>query len=226
MLNKKILCQALAVAGLVATTGAANATISVFTSLSSFMDAISGAALAPGVDTFDGFSVSSTTISPIRRNAGDFSYTALAEPGGGFFGAGTFSNPALSTLVSFDPMLFNNFTSGVNAIGGNFYTSDLSGGSNGFDMRVTATDSTGAVIERIITGTNTSSFIGFVSTDGMMMSLQAIAVQPLGAGFVWPTLDNLMLANTAPIPEPGTYALMLAGLAGIGSLVARARRKA
>lgn len=36
-------------------------------------------------------------------------------------------------------------------------------------------------------------------------------------------IDDLYLGVAAPIPEPGTYALMLAGLVGVGALVRRRR---
>jgi hypothetical protein len=49
------------------------------------------------------------------------------------------------------------------------------------------------------------------------------AVQPAG-GFTWPSVDNLLLAQAAgPIPEPETYAIMLAGL-GLMGFIARRRK--
>ena len=42
-------------------------------------------------------------------------------------------------------------------------------------------------------------------------------------GFFNMGVDNVSI-NVAAVPEPGTYALMLAGLAGVG-FVARARRR-
>jgi len=234
MFNKKVLCQALAVAGLVATAGAANASISVFTSASSFMAAMEGAAQAPGVDTYTDLAFNIQVFGPLNREAGAFGYrvdTAQllgnppSPPGGALFGGGTFSNPAMSTNVSFDTMLFNNFVGGIAAVGGNFYTADINGGAIPGSLTLLATDATGASITRTITGTNATGFLGFISTAGFMASLQVTSVQPLAGGFAWPTADNLMLANVTPIPEPGTYALMLAGLVGVGSMVARARRK-
>ena len=235
MFNKKVLCQALAVAGLLATAGAANASISVFTSASSFMAAMEGAAQAPGVDTYTDFPVNIQVFGPLNREAGGFGYrvdTAQlpgnppSPPGGALFGGGTFSNPAMSTNVSFDTMLFNNFVGGISAVGGNFYTAGLSGSAIPGSVTLLATDATGAFITRTIAGTDETGFLGFIATTGFMASLQVTSVQSLGVGFAWPTADNLILANVTPIPEPGTYALMLAGLVGVGRMVARARRKA
>ena len=72
-----------------------------------------------------------------------------------------------------------------------------------------------------IIGATTSSFIGFVST-GQMTSLVLSAVQP-AATFLWPTVDNLTLATAAAVPEPQTYAMMLAGLGFVGFMARRRR---
>lgn len=224
MLKTKILVQALAVAGLVATTGAAQASITVFTTVASFMAALSGGTAA--VDTFAGFDVLAATPGPLLRNAGSFSYTANTVPGSNFYGAGTMADPALSTNVSSDSILLNAFTAApggsIGAVGANFYTSNISGSAITGDMTITAMDSSGATVSQTISGTDATGFLGFVSSTGFMTSVEASSVQPL-AGFNWPTVDNLVMVA---IPEPGTYALMLAGLVGLGSFVARSRRKA
>jgi hypothetical protein len=67
----------------------------------------------------------------------------------------------------------------------------------------------------------TAAFVQFSQSIG------PIGTGPAGenwfAGAV--RIDDVNLAVAAPIPEPGTYALMLLGLAGIGA-VARRRRAA
>ena len=73
-----------------------------------------------------------------------------------------------------------------------------------------------------ITGATTSSFLGFVS-NGPLLSATLAASQPV-SGFLWPTADNLTLASVGAVPEPETYALMLAGLGAL-SLLARRRQK-
>jgi hypothetical protein len=226
---KSFLIKPLAMAALVATAGASQAAITVYTSLVAFNAATS----AQGTDTYTGLSITASTPSPITRSAGAYSYTADASPAGTFFGAGTSANPWLSTNTATDTITFNAFTAGVAAVGGNFFGSNISGLFLSGNVVLTATDGSGSITQTIA-GATTSSFLGFVST-GSMTSLTLCAVQPsLGrcatpadavvAPFLWPTVDNLVLAKAVvAIPEPSTYAMLLAGLGAVG-FVARRRR--
>lgn len=203
-----------AVIGALATlaiTSAAQATITIYNSLGAFNAATS----AQGTDTFTGFNIVSSTPSPINRNAGPYTYTANPAPAGTFFGAGTAANPWLSTNTATDTITFNNFGGGVEAAGGNFFGSDVLGSFAAGSVTVTATDGSGTVSQTIV-GATTSSFLGFVS-DGPLSSLTVAAVQP-SSGFLWPTVDNLVLAKA--IPEPTTLGLFAAA----GAMVLRRRR--
>ena len=215
MISKILLLKPLALAALIVTAGASQAAVTVYTTQASFLAAVT----APGVDTYTGFSISNPTPSPINRTAGAYGYTATAETSS-FFGAGTTANPWLSTNIAADDVTFSNFTGGVGAIGGLFFGSDISGLFAAGEISLEATDSFGATSTYTVTAATVNSFVGFVST-GAISSLVVSAVQ--GASPLWPTIDNLTLAQAAPIPEPGTYGLLLAGL-GVVGFVARRRR--
>ena len=176
---------------------------------------------SPGVDTFNDISITTFTPSPLSRVAGPYTYTAAASTG--FLGSGTAADHWLSTNTAADPITFSGFTGGVSAIGGNFVRTDVNGAFLTGTIRLTATDSFGAMSTQNIVNAGITSFLGFVST-GALTSLVVSAVQP-GSTLVWPSVNNLTLAQavSAPIPEPETYAMMLAGLGLIG-FVARRRK--
>lgn len=184
--------------------------------------AFNAATTAPGVDTYTGLSITGSTPSPLIRTAGAYGYTATASTTT-FFGAGTTANPWLSTNTATDTITFNNFLGGAQAIGGNFFGSDISGLFANGNVVITAVDNTGTSVQTI-TNAAVTSFLGFVSS-GTLISLSVSAVQPT-ASFLWPTVDNLTLARVAAngtVPEPASMAMLLSGL-GIMAMLARRRR--
>lgn len=70
-----------------------------------------------------------------------------------------------------------------------------------------------------ITG-GTGTFAGYTGSGSSNVTLLG---NPLGLPTPVPFLENNGVLNLTPIPEPGTWALWLAGL-GLGGLVARRRR--
>ncbi len=211
----KLKFASLAIAAMMATTGTANAAITIYTSLAAF----TAATTAPGTDTYTGFSITGVTSSPIVRTAGAYGYTGTTP--GDFFGAGTVANPWLSTNQAVDTMTFNTFTGGSNGVGGNFFGSDIAGAFQAGNIIVVATDSSGSVTQTI-TGATVNSFLGFVSTTAVT-SLTVTSVQ--GATPLWGTVDNLVFAKRAvvqgAVPESSTWLMMVAGFGLVGGAMRR-----
>jgi len=238
MINKKFVIQPLAVAALMLSAGASHAAfVNTFTSLASF----NAGTVQQGTDLFDGLSISGGTPSPLTRNTAfgtAYSYSAdtcrlnpdtvglpclrqgqppIEVPGDIFFGGGTFANPFLATNTATDAILLKNFSPAIRAIGGNFFGSDVSGWFTVGTITIIVNDSLGATLTQTITNAAQAGFFGVLS-NGFITSMEVSVVQPAG-GFIWPAADNLVMA----IPEPGTYALMLAGLGFVGFMARRRR---
>lgn len=184
--RSNVYASVLAVALLLSPT-VAPAALVVYSSRTAFTAAVSG----PGIDTYLDFSISGQTPSPINRTAGPHAYTGSASTSN-FFGAGSTSDPWLSTNIAEDTITFNGFPANVFAIGGNFFNSSITGSFAAGNIIVTATDGDGPLAQTIVAAT-TASFIGFVS-DSPPITLTVSAVQP-SSGFIWPTVDNLTLAQ-------------------------------
>lgn len=197
MLYTKIIAQSLAMVGLLAATAASQAAVTVYTTQASFLAAV----LNPGTDTFAGFSLDVSTPGPLNRSAGSYGYVAITTPNNAFFGAGTSGNPWLSTNQATDIISFGSFTGGVAGLGGNIFGSNIAGAFALADLVVTATDASGTVT-RTITAAPLSGFIGFASSTGSLSTVTVASVPPVGGGFLWPTVDNLVLAAASvPLPD-------------------------
>jgi hypothetical protein len=201
--------KTLLAAAMLMTAVAAHADITVFTDKASFDAAVT----APGVDTFNDLVVMPYPAS-LTRSAGGYTYTVSSPDG--MYGAGVPGDAWLSNNTLTQPMTFSNFSGGVTAFGGNFFGSDVSGlFVPGTSVTLTANDGTTSTFT--LNNTTTNTFLGFTSTAALVN----VTLNSGGTSY-WPTANNLTLAMAAPVPEPGSYAMLLAGVALVG--VARRRR--
>ena len=208
----KSLLAPVALAALLATGGAAQASFDVFTTQASFIAAV----LNPGTDSFDDLDYTNTLPTPQNRSTdlgSTYKYTAQVGPSSVFFPA---SDDGLDVWLAsnnrLDTITFNNLGPGINAIGGYFFGSDSIGLSTAAPViTVSATDASGTLTQSLLNPT-TGTFLGFRST-GAITSLKVwVDVQGTGTAGVWPTINDLTLA----VPEAQTYAMMLGGLALLG----------
>jgi hypothetical protein len=191
-------------AALLCAAAGAQADITVYTSQADFMAAVS----APGVDTYDDLTVS-LYGDTLDRVAGAYTYQAFSTPG--LWGAGgTGGDYWLSNDKRTNPIVFSNFSGGVNAFGGNFFASDLLGQYTSGNVVLTAND--GTVLTYSLAGAAATDFLGFVATAPL-----ASVTLATDSGVYWPTANNVVLA----VPEPATYGMLLAGLGFVGVMARR-----
>ena len=162
------------------------------------------------MDTYDDLLVQPYGTA-LARTAGGFGYTVSAQDS--LYGAGGGGDGWISTNAGYDTLTFHNFTFPVYALGGEFFGSDIYGQfTPGTSIVLTASD--GVSTTYLLGNSETDSFVGFISSS----PLNSVMVATAGEGY-WVTANNLTLA--LPVPEPGAYGMMLAGLGMVGWLARR-----
>ena len=205
MRTKFSLSKIVAAAALLGAAAAAQADIVVYTSQADFLAAVQGA----GVDSYDDLTVMQYG-EVLNRSAGGYTYDVYSATG--LWGAGGEGGDYwLSNNTAIAPIVFSNFSGGVGAFGGNFFTSDVLGQYTTGNLIVTAID--GGALSYGLGGAATTDFLGFVSTS----PLAAVTIATDGGQGYWPTANNVVLA----VPEPATYGMLLAGLGFIGVMARR-----
>jgi hypothetical protein len=217
-------------------SGAAQATTTVYTDRDAYLAAISGAA----TDTFDDLGIQYYGTS-MTRTVGDYSYQLSANPDG-LYGAGENGDGWISTNSKVDEISFSNFTGGVSAIGGYFFGSNANGGyADVVLMSLSFLDRDGVETAFELPSYPTeSTFFGFVSSTGLQsltigvpgFPSDGMTPEQIAAYQQWPTANDIILGQSpqdAPpppaVPEPASWALMLAGFGLVGGAL-RGRRTA
>lgn len=203
----------IAAAALLLAAGASQASIDVYNDEASFL-----AALTQHVtDTFDDLVPKQKYVGPLVRQAGNIDYTVSVGPTEpNFYGAGSSDDPWLSTGYASDLVSFDGFSSPIYAIGAYVFGSDIGGNyaATGLTVaRVTTTE--GRRLDFAFRAEN-DNYFGFVSTAPI--TLFEVKTFYTRRGVTWPAIDDL---TVSAVPEPGTTALWLAGLAAVGFLVRR-----
>jgi hypothetical protein len=213
--SKNFSLRLVAVAALLGLSGVAQAALTVYTDEASFMAAVINA----GTDDFSTLVAGDLGVS-ISRSTLTNGYTYDASAPLNVYGIAGTPN-WLSLASAGDTLTIANFGGGVMAVGGNFFNTDEPGTVFGGNVTVTGSDG-GTPVSTVISNATTGSFVGFVST-GLMTSLTMVADNSANGvpDFSYPTVGRLMLASA--VPEPETYALMLAGLGLVGFLARRRR---
>lgn len=181
----------------IAATGAAQASFTTYTNQATWSS-------AAGVTTLEDF------------NDGDADGFTIGTTGSGHTGFGISGGRLNDRLVFGTPTTTFTFAGGISAFGGNWDLAGPGGAGQGLELFVDGT-LVGALPNSLAGG-----FFGFTSTTSFT-TLTVKAGHLSGSAETY-ALDNVRYAVAAPVPEPETYALMLAGL-GVMGFIAR-RRKA
>lgn len=195
--------------------GSAQAAVDVYNDEASFLAAIANYA----TDTFDDLVSGQSYDGPLVRSAGAVSYTVSTAPDSPIlYGAGTGTDGWLSTNIASDFIIFEGFSQPVYAIGAYAFGSDIFGGFQAVGLtaaRVTTAD--GTTVDYTFRA-GLDNYFGFVSTSAITMFEVKTFFGDRNPS--WPAVNDL---TVAAVPEPGTYAMLLAGLAAVGFM---ARRRA
>jgi hypothetical protein len=208
MFKKSTVVASLALACGLLSASAAQAALTMYTSRTAFTSALSNVVS----DAYDDLTAGATYLSPAVGALGSYGYTVAAP--GGLYGAGTAPDVWLGTFDAVDSLSFGSFTGGVSGAGAEFFLTDAAGdfAANG-NFTVTGFDASGS-LSLTFAFSSLTNFVGFISDAGGVTAVVVSNNQPgsTSADSRFVTANNLTL-GALDLPEPGTYALVLAALA-------------
>jgi hypothetical protein len=188
----------------------AHATITMFTDQVSFAAAVA----TPATDSFDdlpqGVGLGLGVV--LNRAAGAYGYLAAATARGAadqFYNSGSGTDTWLSTNEPDATITLSSFTINTRALGGFWFGSGADGGFvTGAPLTLVVSDASGSSRIQNFSAPAANFFLGFTSDRDLTM-VKLSSNDPLLA---WPSINNLVLAQTAAVPESSAGAMMLFGL--------------
>jgi hypothetical protein len=236
MSSIQICVRQLAIAAALCATGAAHATFTlstVATSGDSSAAALTYSASVNGArDSFSDLTINDPTplgnAGTLNRTVLPLSYTLSTQTNLYSLQSPVIGGPAVSVENNTDSLTFSNLLIGGNAVfnfGASFYLSELTANNAvAGTMSVKATDISNYVQTFTFAQGASSNAPTLYFTLASTVALQSVElIAPVvGANpLVFATVDNVV----ASVPEPETYALLLAGLGTIGATVKRRKAK-
>ena len=157
--------------------------------------------------SFGSYTTSGGSLSTVLTDADKGTY-ALSFDRGGYVDLGWTSvfvlNGAGDDLVLFELGVPDSFTVTINGISNVYTTSDTGSDAGGYNLNRSVVD-----------------LSSFGLAAGASISSLRIGMDIQDAGGTVPSLSYVEALNTAPVPEPETYAMLLAGLGVMGALARR-----
>ncbi|HUD41558.1 MAG TPA: GEVED domain-containing protein [Dokdonella sp.] len=127
--------------------------------------------------------------SPMPFSGSGYSYTVFTQAGAV---SGLYNDPGIVSTDNAGDQIVITFTTPVNAVGGNFWATDVSVAPTGTPVVVTLSDGT----VETVTVTGASTFRGFTTSAPITsLTIDAPEAVPGSAPFFWSTLDNLIVGS-------------------------------
>ena len=127
--------------------------------------------------------------TPMVFTSGGFSYSVFTQAGAV---SGLYNDPGIVSTDNAGDQIVITFTTPVNAVGGNFWATDISVQPTGSPVVITLSDGT---IETV-TVSGSGTFRGFTTAAPITsLTIDAPEASPGVAPFFWATLDNLIVGS-------------------------------